>query len=85
LTNNYLLGALAHLGIGRATAMEAGFPVAPGVPVTRATRDHRRADEDQGALAKGRAAYQDFFALWKDADAGIPLLAEARMEYHKLQ
>jgi serine/threonine protein kinase len=85
LTNNYLLGALAHLGIGRANAMEAGFPVAPGVPGARAARDHRRAHEDKGTLADGRAAYQDFFALWKDADADIPLLAEARMEYYKLQ
>jgi serine/threonine protein kinase len=85
LINNYLLGALAHLGIGRANAMEAGFPVARGVPIARAARDHRGAEEDPDALAKGRAAYQDFFALWKDADAGVPLLAEARMEYHKLQ
>jgi hypothetical protein len=32
-----------------------------------------------------RAAYQDFFAIWKDADHGIPLLVEAQTEYRKLR
>ena len=27
---------------------------------------------------KSRKAYQDFFALWKDADADIPILIEAK-------
>ena len=35
--------------------------------------------------AKGRKAYQDFFALWKDADPDIPILKEAKAEYAKLQ
>ena len=30
-------------------------------------------------------AYQDFFALWKDADPDIPILKEAKTEYPKLQ
>ena len=30
-------------------------------------------------------AYQDFLALWKDADADIPVLREARAEYAKLK
>ncbi|HEY1756104.1 MAG TPA: serine/threonine-protein kinase [Bryobacteraceae bacterium] len=38
-----------------------------------------------GDSAKARKAYQDFFALWKDADADLPLLAAARQEYAKLQ
>ena len=38
-----------------------------------------------GDTAKSRAAYQDFFALWKDADPGIPILKEAKAEYAKLQ
>jgi hypothetical protein len=38
-----------------------------------------------GNAAKARTAYQDFFALWKDADADIPLLKEAKSEYAKLQ
>jgi tetratricopeptide (TPR) repeat protein len=39
----------------------------------------------QGDSAKARAAYQDFFALWKDADPGIPILKQAKSEYAKLQ
>jgi tetratricopeptide (TPR) repeat protein/predicted Ser/Thr protein kinase len=38
-----------------------------------------------GDAAKARAAYQDFFALWKDADSDIPILKEAKAEYAKLQ
>jgi predicted Zn-dependent protease len=53
------IGALAHVQIGRAYAM-------------------------QGDIAKARAAYQDFFALWKDADPDIPILKEAKAEYGKL-
>ncbi|HKD63509.1 MAG TPA: hypothetical protein VKB40_05700 [Candidatus Acidoferrales bacterium] len=34
---------------------------------------------------KARAAYQDFFALWKDADADTPILKQAKTEYAKLQ
>ena len=32
-----------------------------------------------------RAAYQDFLALWKDADPDIPVLKQAKAEYEKLQ
>jgi len=39
----------------------------------------------QGDSAKARTAYQDFFALWKDADPDIPILKEAKSEYAKLQ
>jgi hypothetical protein len=39
----------------------------------------------QGDAPKARAAYQDFFALWKDADPDIPILKEAKAEYAKLQ
>ena len=38
-----------------------------------------------GDTTKSRRAYQDFFALWKDADADIPILMEAKKEYEKLQ
>ena len=38
-----------------------------------------------GDMARARAAYQDFLALWKDADADIPILKEAKAEYAKLQ
>ena len=39
----------------------------------------------QGDTAKARAAYQDFLALWKDADPDIPILREAKAEYAKLK
>jgi serine/threonine protein kinase/Flp pilus assembly protein TadD len=38
-----------------------------------------------GNTAKARTAYQDFFALWKDADPDIPILKEAKAEYAKIQ
>jgi len=38
-----------------------------------------------GHTAKARAAYQDFFALWKDADPDIPIFIAAKAEYAKLQ
>ncbi len=38
-----------------------------------------------GDKAQARVAYQDFFALWKDADPDIPLLREVKAEYAKLQ
>jgi tetratricopeptide (TPR) repeat protein/tRNA A-37 threonylcarbamoyl transferase component Bud32 len=57
---NYPLGALAHLQLGRAFAL-------------------------QDDTAKTRAAYQDFLALWKDADPDIPILKQAKAEYAKLK
>ena len=38
-----------------------------------------------GDTAKARTKYQDFLALWKDADPDIPILKEAKAEYGKLQ
>jgi tetratricopeptide (TPR) repeat protein len=38
-----------------------------------------------GDKAKARVAYQDFLALWKDADPEIPLLRQVKTEYAKLQ
>jgi tetratricopeptide (TPR) repeat protein len=38
-----------------------------------------------GDAAKAKGAYQDFLALWKDADADIPILKQAKAEYAKLQ
>jgi tetratricopeptide (TPR) repeat protein len=35
--------------------------------------------------SKARGAYLDFFALWKDADADIPIYKQAKAEYAKLQ
>jgi len=57
---NSVLGALAHLQLGRAYAVA-------------------------GDQSKARSAYQDFFALWKDADPDIPIMKQAKAEYAKLQ
>jgi hypothetical protein len=34
---------------------------------------------------KTKTAYEDFLALWKDADSGIPILQQAKAEYSQLQ
>ncbi len=44
-----------------------------------------RARAIAGDNAGARAAYQDFLALWKDADPDVPILKEAKAEYAKLQ
>jgi tetratricopeptide (TPR) repeat protein len=59
VVGNEPIGALAHLGLGRAYALS-------------------------GDLAKAKSVYQDFFALWKDADPDVPILKEAKTEYAKL-
>jgi eukaryotic-like serine/threonine-protein kinase len=56
---NEPIGALAHLQLGRAYAL-------------------------QGDTAKAKTAYQDFLALWKDADEDIPVLVQAKAEYVKM-
>jgi eukaryotic-like serine/threonine-protein kinase len=38
----------------------------------------------EGDAAKARAAYTDFLTSWKDADAGIPVLEQAKSEFAKL-
>jgi serine/threonine protein kinase/tetratricopeptide (TPR) repeat protein len=37
-----------------------------------------------GDIAKAKDAYRDFLTLWKDGDADIPVLRQARAEYAKL-
>lgn len=39
----------------------------------------------QGDTVKARAGYQDFLALWKDADPDVPVLLQAKAEYSRLQ
>jgi eukaryotic-like serine/threonine-protein kinase len=38
-----------------------------------------------GDGAKAKTAYQDFLALWKNADPDIPILQQAKAEYAKLK
>jgi DNA-binding SARP family transcriptional activator len=44
-----------------------------------------RALAASGDTAGARAAYQDFFTLWKQADTDVPLLKQARAEAAKLR
>jgi eukaryotic-like serine/threonine-protein kinase len=44
-----------------------------------------RAYKLTGDKMKARAAYECFLALWKNADPGISILKQARMEYAKLR
>jgi len=37
-----------------------------------------------GDKTKAKSAYQDFLTLWKDADADIPILKQAKAEYARL-
>ena len=67
---NCWTGALAHLGVARANALES--------------RTSQGADAD-AARVRALAAYKDFLTLWKDADPDVPILKEAKGEYAKLQ
>jgi tetratricopeptide (TPR) repeat protein len=84
---------LAYLKAGRANdavqefqKIQAAKNSRPGSPfVFMAQLGVGRANALAGDKAQARTAYQDFFALWKDADPDIPLLEEAKAEYAKLQ
>jgi hypothetical protein len=60
--------------------LQAAFPFHPVAHVGLA-----RAAVLVGDTTTARRAYQDFFALWKDADVEIPILQQARREYEKLK
>jgi len=44
-----------------------------------------RAYAFEGDTAKARSAYQDFLAIWKDADPDLPVLKEARQGWAELK
>jgi tetratricopeptide (TPR) repeat protein len=67
---NCWTGALAHLGLARAYALQS--------------KSSQGADADV-ARTRALGAYKDFLALWKDADPDIPVLKQAKSEYAKLQ
>jgi hypothetical protein len=66
---NCWTGALAHLGVARANALEA--------------KGLQGADAD-AARVRALAAYKTFLDLWKNAEPGIPIYKEAKAEYAKL-
>jgi tetratricopeptide (TPR) repeat protein len=67
---NCWTGALAHLGLARAYALDA--------------KTSHGADADM-SRTRALSAYKDFLALWKDADPDIPIFKQAKAEYAKLQ
>ena len=67
---NCWTGALAHLGVARANALQA--------------KTSQGADAD-AARVRALASYKVFLTLWEDADPDIPILKEAKAEYAKLQ
>jgi tetratricopeptide (TPR) repeat protein len=66
---NCWTGALAHLGVARADALES--------------RTLQGADAD-AARVRAFAAYKNFLTLWQDADPDTPILIAAKSEYTKL-
>jgi eukaryotic-like serine/threonine-protein kinase len=59
------------------------FPVDPLIPLAHLGLG--RAYALQNDAARSRIAYQDFLAQWKDADADVRLLQQAKAEYGKVQ
>jgi tetratricopeptide (TPR) repeat protein/predicted Ser/Thr protein kinase len=57
-------------------------PIAPEYALAHLGLAH--AYSNVGDTSKARTAYQDFLALWKDADPDIPILKQAKAEYAKL-
>jgi len=77
-------GALAHLEMARAYALQSGSRFDSGQRTDdRQTISTSPSKEELGA--RSRAAYQEFLTLWKDADADIPILKEAKAEYARLK
>jgi len=58
-------------------------PISPYYPL--AHKGLAQAYALQGDNAGSRREYEEFFALWKDADANIPVLREARSAYSGLK
>ena len=51
----------------------------------RARLEKARSLARAGNLSAARTVYEDFLALWKNADLDVPILAQAKAEYSKLQ
>ena len=74
IVGNCWTGALAHLGVARANALQS-----------RTSHGQGQGADADAARVRALAAYKDFLTLWKDADPDIPILKQAKAEYAKLQ
>lgn len=84
----YISGT-ANLKSGRAADAQAEWArmrqiSAGGFWDVMATLGMARSAAMLGDTASAKREYQDFLAAWKDADADVPLLIEAKAEYAKL-
>jgi hypothetical protein len=66
---NCSTGALAHIGIARANALQA---------------KKKKGAETDAARVRALAAYRGFLELWKSADSDIPIFKAAKAENAKL-
>jgi eukaryotic-like serine/threonine-protein kinase len=88
----YLRGA-AYLSLGQGKEAAAEFGkfvsqrgVAVNCPLAALAHLQRgRAYALAGDSVKARSSYQEFFALWKDADSDIPVLKQAKTEYQQIR
>jgi serine/threonine protein kinase/tetratricopeptide (TPR) repeat protein len=67
---NCWTGALAHLGVARANALQAKTSQGTDAATAR---------------VRALGAYEDFLTLWKDADPEVPILKQAKAEYASLK
>ncbi len=67
---NCWTGALAHLSLARANALQSRIS---------------QGTASDAARVRALAAYKDFLTLWKDADPDVPIFKQAKAEYAKLQ
>ena len=74
-------GAAAAIEFQKVLAHRADVNFLSG---TVANLELGRAYAISGDTANAKKAYQDFLTLWKDADADIPILKAAKVEYAKL-
>lgn len=66
---NCWTGSLAQLGVARANALQA---------------KNSAGAESDAARVRAVTAYRDFLNRWKNADANIPILKQAKAEFAKL-
>jgi hypothetical protein len=84
IVGNYPLGALAHLGLARAYALQVSILAKANCDEPSEKCYGNREQARPEMLASAREAYKEFFSLWKDADPSIPILKQARTEFQKL-
>ena len=72
-------GAEATTEFQRILAHRGYAPLSPLYPL--AQLGLARAAALTGDTAQSRQAYQDFLTMWKEGDAGLPMLREAKREY----